>query len=164
MFNGAGGGTSFSMAPNSWACVTSEGANWTTKAGFYSGGALYLAGTLTPTALSGNVNDYNPAGLAGAVALRSTAAAADRTLTGLAGGSGWPDRTLANTGATNNLNFSNADAASSAANRFSLSGNVTLPPSSPWRCAMTAPRMYGVHGAVHYTTQGSRQAPIPAPI
>jgi hypothetical protein len=126
VFNGAGGGTSFTMAPNSWACATSDGTNWTVEAGFYSGGALYFAGGLTPTALSGNVNDYAPANLSGALVLRIDTNGANRTITGLSGGSDGRMVVITNIGAQN-LILSNADAASSAANRFDMSGNVTLP-------------------------------------
>lgn len=78
-----------------------------------------------PTALSGNVNDYNP-GFGNIFPIDG--GNADRTITGLA--------TLVNTdgapfiiinrGSTNNLLFTNEDAGSAAANRFHTTSGATV--------------------------------------
>lgn len=102
--------------------------NKTIDSGVYSG-SVTLSGTVTPTALSGNVNDYSPTGFAAASTLRIDGGAADRTITGLAGGSDGRIITITNIGSTNNLILSDADAGSTAANRFQIGGNITLAPN-----------------------------------
>src|SRR5262245_52826924 len=93
-------------------------------------GAFNFAGTLSPTALSGNVNDYNPASLSTALALRIDGGAADRNITGLAGGADGRIITVTNIGSSNNLVLTNQDSSSSTANRFLLSANITLAPNT----------------------------------
>ena len=89
--------------------------------------SFYLSGDITPTALAGNVNDYNPASLSTAVRIRQDGGAADRTITGLADGAAGRIITIANIGTTNNLILSNQDASSAAANRFLAEANITIP-------------------------------------
>jgi hypothetical protein len=134
---GGGSGTVSSGAANAIARYASLGTTVSASALLTDDGAIVknsgafaLSGTNTPTTLSGNVNDYNPAGLSSASALRINGGAADRTITGLAGGVDGRIITIANIGSSNNLILSNADAASTAANRFQLSGNVVLPPNT----------------------------------
>lgn len=89
--------------------------------------ALALSGTLTPTALSGDVNNYNPTGLSTALALRIDGGVANRNITGLAGGVDGRIIEIINIGATNNLTLINNSGSSSAANRFLLPADTILP-------------------------------------
>lgn len=86
-----------------------------------------LSGTLSPTALSGDVNDYNPTNLSTAIALRIDGGASDRNITGLSGGADGRIITITNIGTTNNLTLVNQSASSSAANRFLLPADTILP-------------------------------------
>lgn len=90
-------------------------------------GGLTLAGVISPTALSGTANDYSPTGLSTAALVRIDGGGADRNITGLATGAEGIVKTLCNVGATNALNLLNQSASSSAANRFLLGADVTLP-------------------------------------
>ena len=97
--------------------------------------AFALKGDLTPTALSGNVNDYNPATLSTASVLRIDGGAASRNITGVAGGADGRVLTVMNIGTTNNLVLTNEDAASAAGNRFLLGSK---PDVSAWRLDVCA--------------------------
>ncbi len=88
-------------------------------------GAFAFSGDLTPAQITANQNDYGPAGLAGAAVLRLSTDAS-RKLTGLAGGADGRVLHLVNVGA-NDVVLSNADTASSAANRFGFVDSVVLP-------------------------------------
>lgn len=88
---------------------------------------LVLSGDLTPTVLSGDVNDYNPTGLANALTLRIDGGAADRNITGLAGGAAGRIMRIVNIGTTNNLTLVNQSASSTAANRWLLPADTILP-------------------------------------
>jgi len=90
---------------------------------------LILSGTLSPTVLSGDVNDYNPTSCSTSLALRIDGGAADRNITGLACGTPADGRmiTITNIGATNNLVIKNQSSSSTAANRFLLPADTTLP-------------------------------------
>lgn len=90
---------------------------------------ITFSGTLSPTALSGDVNDYNPTNCATALALRIDGGAADRNITGLnctpADGR---MLTITNIGATNNLVLKNqSSSTTTAADRFLLPADVTIP-------------------------------------
>lgn len=89
-------------------------------------GSLNFGGTLTPTALSGNENNYSPTNLASSFAVRIDGGASDRTITGLASGSDGRLVLLINIGSTNNLTLSNQSGSSSAANRFLFGADVVL--------------------------------------
>lgn len=75
-------------------------------------------GDITPSQITGNVNDYNPTGLANAVPLRLSTNA-QRTITGLAGGADGRLLILENVG-TFPIILANESSSSSAVNRFSL--------------------------------------------
>lgn len=107
------------------------------------------ANVVTDT-LTGNQNNYNPAGLSTAIQLRLTASGADRTITGLQffgtmGSPGLSELKITNVGASNNLILSHLSGSSNAANQFSFDTNdVVLTPgqnltifydytSSKWR-------------------------------
>jgi hypothetical protein len=84
------------------------------------------SGELTPTAMSGDVNDYAPTGHGTACTLRIDGGAADRNVTGLAGGAGGRDVVIKNIGTTNGITLVDASASSTAANRFACGGDVSL--------------------------------------
>jgi hypothetical protein len=84
---------------------------------------------ITPTALSGNVNDYNPTGLDSAFTVRLGGGAASRDITGIASGREGRVIRIVNIGATNNLVLKNQNASSASANRFLLTGDWTLVPN-----------------------------------
>jgi hypothetical protein len=84
------------------------------------------SGELTPTALSGDVNDYAPTGHGTACTLRIDGGAADRNITGLAGGAGGRDVVVKNIGTSNGITIVDASASSTAANRFACGGDVSL--------------------------------------
>lgn len=86
-----------------------------------------LSGTLTPPALAGDVNNYNPTGLSTGFALMIDGDLADRNITGLVGGTDGRIITITNIGATNNLVLKNQSGLSTNVNRFLLSADTTLP-------------------------------------
>lgn len=90
-------------------------------------GALNFGGTLTPTALSGDVNNYSPTNLASSFAIRINGGAADRNITGLATGSDGRLVLIINIGATNTLTLVDQSASSTAANRFLIGADLVLP-------------------------------------
>jgi hypothetical protein len=81
-----------------------------------------LLGAITPSQLTGNVNDYNPTGLDAAAVVRLSSDNS-RVITGLAGGSSGRVLVLQNVG-TNPIILSNEDGASIAANRFAIAGDI----------------------------------------
>lgn len=86
---------------------------------------FFLSGDISPAALSGNVDDYNPTGLATATILRLDGGAGDRNITGLAGGADGRVIVIYNVGATNSLILKGEDGASTAANRF-VAGDIAI--------------------------------------
>jgi hypothetical protein len=76
-----------------------------------------LNGTISPTQITGNQNDYNPTGLSTASYVRINSDGTVRTITGLAGGADGRVIVLQNTGTTS-IVLSHESASSSAANRF----------------------------------------------
>jgi hypothetical protein len=101
----------------------------------YLGGSTQLDGpisysaVITPTALSGNVNDYNPTNLSLVSVIRQDGGAADRIITGLAGPSVGRIITFINIGTTNNITLKNQDTGSTAGNRFLSTGDTVLAPN-----------------------------------
>lgn len=78
---------------------------------------------------SGNQDNYNGGGdLANITLIRVDGGASSRDITGMTGGSDGLIRIFQNVGATNNIVLKN-ETTSTAANRFSLGGDVTLTPS-----------------------------------
>lgn len=88
--------------------------------------AIKLTGVITPTALAADANDYAPIGFSTASTLRVDGGAADRNITGLAGGAEGRVIIVHNVGATNNLVFKNESASSTAANRFAIGADTTV--------------------------------------
>ncbi len=81
-------------------------------------------GTISPTQLTANTNDWAPSGYAYAFTFR-VSTDASRNLTGLAGGVLGRTITMENVGSFP-LVLKNADAGSTAANRFALNADYTL--------------------------------------
>ena len=86
--------------------------------------AVAFIGDISPTQILANQNDYNPTGLADAVILRLTTDAS-RNISGLQGGADGRVISIVNIG-SNNIVLTDEDALSLAANRFALTGNLTL--------------------------------------
>lgn len=118
--------------------------------GFDNARATALSGDISPSALTGNVNDYAPTGLSTATVLRVDPGGAARQITGITGGADGRLLLLCNvaTGTTNTITLVNDSASSTAANRIlGINGaNVVIRPggscllwydstSSRWRCA-----------------------------
>lgn len=85
---------------------------------------LALTGVVAPEQILANQNDYSPAGLAAAGVLQISSDAA-RSLSGLGGGAEGRVMVVINVGGAP-LTLLDDNAASLAANRFSLGGNLTL--------------------------------------
>ena len=90
--------------------------------------AFKLSGDISPTALSGHVDDYSPTGLSTATIIRQDGGAASRNITGLAGGSDGLVKVIINIGASDNLVLKN-ETTSTAANQFKFGADITLTPS-----------------------------------
>ena len=85
---------------------------------------LALTGVSAPSQITADQNDYNPAGLASASVLQISADAA-RSISGLAGGAEGRCVTVINVG-SKPVTLLNESASSSASNRLTLGGNVTI--------------------------------------
>jgi len=94
-------------------------------------GATRVSGDISPSTITSDQNNYNPSGLSGASVLRLSSDAA-RALTGLQGGGDGRLIAIQNAGSSS-ITLKSEDAASSAANRFSLAANVVL---SAKQCAL----------------------------
>lgn len=128
--NNFAGGLGSVSALKIYPVSTTSGYSQMDGAGNWSfGAALTLRAVISPTTLSGNVNDYNPTGLANAQTVRINGGASDRNITGLAGGAEGRVLTIVNVGTTNNLTLTNQDAGSGAANQFLLTANKVLAPN-----------------------------------
>lgn len=102
--------------------------------------------TISPATLTGDVNDYAPAGLETTSFVRVDTGAALRNITGIAAPAGDRKLTIVNVGATFDLVLKHEDVLSVAANRFAIGGalDFTMAPggvatlfydgtSSKWR-------------------------------
>lgn len=96
-------------------------------AGTTSGGPLVLEDVITPATLAADADDYAPAGIKTANAVRLSASGPPKSITGIA--APVPARgqvlILTNIGPTN-ITLANNDVGSAAANRFLLSSPITL--------------------------------------
>lgn len=88
------------------------------------GGALVLAGVISPSTISSTQNDYNPASLSSALVVKISASGA-QTITGLAGGSAGRRITLLNVGSST-ITLTHFDSASSSGNRFYFGNSGSL--------------------------------------
>jgi len=87
-------------------------------------GAITVSGVVSPSQITSNQNDYNPASLAAASSLRLSTDAS-RSITGIQAGAAGREITLFNIG-SNNIVLKNADSGSTAGNRFDFGGDRTL--------------------------------------
>lgn len=92
--------------------------------------AIIDAGLASATLTGGSTNDYNPTGLSSAAVLLIKVTTATQVLTGLVSSAvvGRRIHILCDAASTFNLVLRNADAGSSANNRFNLNGDLTLKP------------------------------------
>ncbi|WP_369682868.1 DUF2793 domain-containing protein [Rhodopseudomonas palustris] len=111
--------------------VSADGANWVEALTIDPAGGgcalprgLALTGVAAPPQLTADQNDYAPAGLGAAAVLQLWSDAA-RSLTGLAGGAEGRIVCVVNVG-SQPLTLASDSAASAAANRFSLGGDVAI--------------------------------------
>lgn len=81
---------------------------------------------ISPTAFTGNVNDYNPTDLVNSEIIRIDCSGANREITGLVAQENGRVITILNIGASGDLKFKNENASSTAANRFALNGDLTI--------------------------------------
>jgi hypothetical protein len=123
VFHAGGETTVLTLAAGDSPCIRSDGANYDVGVSHFLGDGP----TVSPTALSGNVNDYNPTGLSAARTLRIDGGAADRNITGIAGGFNNRRLRIVNVGTTNSLVLVNNSGSSSAGNKFLLPADTTLP-------------------------------------
>ena len=91
-------------------------------------GLATLSGIITPTQITGDQNDYNPANLSTANTLRLSSDAS-RNITGLQGGAAGRLLLVHNVGAQN-IVLKDESGSSSAANRFALTADMTMTPDT----------------------------------
>lgn len=112
-----------------------------------------LQGDISPAQITANQNDYNPTGLADASVLRLNTDAS-RNITSIAGGADGRILIIHNVGSFNIVLKDDDGATGTAANRFALSGDVTLTPdqcaiiqydstSTRWRLLSTSSALGG---------------------
>jgi hypothetical protein len=89
-----------------------------------NGGSTALSGDITPSQITSNQNNYNPAGLSTASTLLLSSDAS-RNITGIQGGADGRVLNLINVG-SNPIVLVNASGSSTAANRFSIGSNLTI--------------------------------------
>lgn len=127
------------------------------------GGSFNFSGVISPAQITSNTNDYDPTGLSTATTLRLSTDAS-RDLTGIAGGVEGRLLILHNVGAQN-LVLKDESASSTAANRFALTSDITLPgdestqiqydsTSSRWRQISVSTALTGISGPVSSTDEG----------
>lgn len=91
---------------------------------FSASARVIFSGTISPTTLSANADNYNPTGLANAVAIRQDATT-PVSITGLQGGTGGRLIFFTNI-SSSTITLANESGSSTAANRFALAGGVDL--------------------------------------
>lgn len=135
------GGTGVTLGALTVNGNTTIGGNATVTGNLASAGTLTLSGVLSPAQITGNQNDYAPAGIANAQTLRINSDAR-RNITGIVGGASGRVLVLHNVGVFP-IVIKMEDAASTAANRFSfghtLSGGHSMRieydgTTARWRC------------------------------
>ncbi len=113
----------FKVSPDGTTWIDALVVDKTTGAAKINSG-FFLTGDISPTQITADQNDYNPAGLSSASVLRLSSDAS-RNITGLAGGGDGRIVAVVNAGA-NTILLKDANASSSAANRFSFGADLTL--------------------------------------
>jgi hypothetical protein len=115
--------------------VSADGSAWldaliidkASAAAKFAAGVCFT-GVVSPTQITSDQNDYDPAGLAGASLLRLSSDAS-HTITGLAGGADGRIVFVHNCGAQPII-LKDGSASSTAANRFALTGDLTVVPDA----------------------------------
>lgn len=90
------------------------------------GGNIVLSPIISPSALTGNVNDWNPTGLGTAHAIRADPGAGNREITGIVAQEDGRVIYLFNISTANDIKLKSENANSLAANRFALKADLTL--------------------------------------
>lgn len=125
VFHGGGETTVLTLNAGDSGCISTD----TDNTNYLAGVAHFLGDgpVVSPAALSGSVNNYNPTSLSTARTLRIDGGAADRNITGIAGGFNGRRLRIINIGTTNSLVLVNNSGSSSSGNKFLLSADTTLP-------------------------------------
>jgi hypothetical protein len=94
-----------------------------------------IGAIVTPTALSGDVDNYGPTDLDRAAQLRIDGGASNRNITGIRAGVDGQELVVANIGTTNSLVLVHESGSSTAANRIlgANGANVTIRPTGMCR-------------------------------
>lgn len=87
---------------------------------------LKLTNEFSPAALSADQNNYTASQMTQALTVRFDAGAANRNITGIAGGATGRILNVINVGAANNITLNEESASSTTTNRFNIGGDVTL--------------------------------------
>jgi hypothetical protein len=120
----SGGSTLIVLSDNLVREVVSDGTDWYGDGTGSLDGKVSLTGDISPAQITTNQNNYNPTGLSTASVLRLNTDAS-RNITGLAGGADGRVMVIHNVG-SNEIVLKDENAASTAANRFALSADVTI--------------------------------------
>jgi hypothetical protein len=123
VWEGGGETTVMTLAAGDSACLSVDSANYLVGVSHYLGDGP----AISPSALAGNVDNYNPTNLSTARTLRIDGGAADRNITGIAGGFSNRRLRIINIGTTNTLTLTNNSGSSSAGNKFLLPADTILP-------------------------------------
>lgn len=124
--------------------------------------ALALSGDITPAQITAQADDYAPTGNSTASVLRLSTDAT-QTLTGLAGGTDGIIKIIHNVGA-NDLVIADGSASSTAANRFKIGADLTVPAQASvmLRYDATESRWYKVADTIQGAGGGGGGAPTDA--
>jgi hypothetical protein len=106
------------------ACGGDQGGTYPNCTVLQASGAFAFTGDSRPTTLAGNADNF--ALSATATGLYLDGGAADRDVTGIAGGADGRQMPICNRGTTNALVLKTQSASSTTSNRFALGGDVTL--------------------------------------
>lgn len=117
------GAATIDLPPGVGCLLVCDGSGFKTAGLAGIAGAFALTGTISPSQLTANTDDWAPTGLANAAVIR-VSTDASRNLTGITGGTKGRVLVLHNVG-SNPLVLKD-DATSTAANRFALSGDITI--------------------------------------
>jgi len=91
-----------------------------------AGAGMLWSGVISPTALSADVNDYNPTSFSTASIVRQDVTGGNWNVTGLSGGATGRIINIINISAANSLTLKDQSASSSGSNRFLLGSDIVL--------------------------------------